>query len=763
METTPSTHRRRPAADALPSRWSAPFTLLVFGLCLCGNSIVPQALAATASVSIAATDATAAESGASPTNTGAFTISRPNTNKNDGDATVNFSISGTADNGTDYNLRLPNGSLILAGATSGTVTIPNGSASAVITVEPLDDTVPEDVESVILTLTNVDLGYLIAASPNDAATVTITDNDTTVSINATVANAAESGLVPGVFVVSRTDSLGIPIAPAFPVTVNYAISGTAANGTDYSPIATSVVIPANLPSATITITPIDDGLNELNETVILTLAAGSYNIAASPGDAATVTIADNDPAPTVSFNAASSSALEDVTAVNLPVSLSAASGQTVTVDYAVTGGTATGGAVDYTLANGTLTFAPGVTTQNIGVTVLNDTLNEDDETIQVALSSPANSTLGSITTHTYTILDNDPVPSLSINNVTVTEGDSGTTNANFTVTLSTVSGKTVTVNYATADGTATAPSDYVSVPATALTFNPGETTKTITVQVNGDIVDEPNETFTVNLSNPINATLSAGTGTGTILNDDTPPTVTLSLVGSPMAEAGGVATVTATLSRVYSQTVTVDLAFSGTATLTGDYARSGTSIVIPPGSTNGSITLTAVQDSIDEVDETIVVDISSVTNGTESGTQQVTATITDDDGPTISINNVTVTEGNAGQTTNAIFSVSLSAASPQTITVDYSTANGTATAPADYVAKSGTLTFPANSTTPQTITIVVNGDNTARQSPMAQARVPSSMTTIRRRSPSAWPVPAGPNRSRQRIWPSRFPLPPARR
>src|SRR5207247_5640552 len=89
----------------------------------------------------------------------------------------------------------------------------------------------------------------------------------------------------------------------------------------------------------------------------------------------------------------------------------------------------------------------------------------------------------------------------------------------------------------------------------------------------------------------------------------------------------------------------------------------------------------------------------------------VTAIIIDDDGPTISINNVTVTEGNVGQTINANFSVSLSAASPQSITVDYTTANGTATAPADYTAKSGTLTFPANSTTPQTITIVVNGDN----------------------------------------------------
>src|SRR5205823_9163583 len=100
-------------------------------------------------------------------------------------------------------------------------------------------------------------------------------------------------------------------------------------------------------------------------------------------------------------------------AVSLPVSLSAASGKTVTVAYSVTGGTASAGGVDYTLASGTLTFAPGVTSQNISLTVVNDALDEDDETIQMALSSPTNATLGAINTHTYTILDNDPVPSLS--------------------------------------------------------------------------------------------------------------------------------------------------------------------------------------------------------------------------------------------------------------------------------------------------------------------------------------------------------------
>src|SRR5438128_1256628 len=494
------------------------------------------------------------------------------------------------------------------------------------------------------------------------------------------------------------------------VTVNLGFSGTATITNDYLASATSIVIPAGSTTGTITLTAVQDTLDEVDETIVVDIST-VLNGTESRTQQVTAIITDDDPPPTVAFNAAASSGSESVTAASVPVSLSTASGKTVTVTYAVTGGTATGGGVDYTLAAGTLTFAPGVTSQNISIAVVNDTLDEDDETIQVALSSPTNSTLGATTTHTYTILDDDPPPSLSINNVTVTEGNSGTTNANFTVTLSAASGRTVTVNYATADGTATAPADYAAIPTTTLTFNPGQTTKTITVPVNGDIVDESDEAFTVNLFNPTNATLSSATGTGTIIDDDGPPTVTLSLSGSPMTEAGGVATVTATLGWPSAQTVTVNLAFSGTATLTNDYTASGTSIVIPPGSTTGSITLTAVQDSIDEVDETIVVDISTVTNGIESGTQQVTATIIDDDGPTISINNATVTEGNTGQTVNAIFSVSLSATSPQSITVDYSTADGTATAPADYVAKSGTLTFPANSTTPQTITIVVNGDN----------------------------------------------------
>src|SRR5207244_5009620 len=117
-------------------------------------------------------------------------------------------------------------------------------------------------------------------------------------------------------------------------------------------------------------------------------------------------------------------------------------------------------------------------------------------------------TLGVTATHTYTILDNDPLPSLSINNPTIVEGNNGNVQVTFTVTLSAVSGRAVTVDYATADGTATAPADYTAIPTTTLTFNPGETTKSFTIQINPDHLDELNDTFTVNLSNPANATIA---------------------------------------------------------------------------------------------------------------------------------------------------------------------------------------------------------------------------------------------------------------
>src|SRR5262249_50676834 len=149
-----------------------------------------------------------------------------------------------------------------------------------------------------------------------------------------------------------------------------------------------------------------------------------------------------------------------------------------------------------------------------------------------------------------------------------------------------------------------------------------------------DTIYDPAETVIVDITGVTNAVeLTPQQVTATITDDDSQPSVTLGLTGSPFAENLGTATVTATLSNLSNETVTVSLGFTGTATEGTDYTHSATQIVIAPGQPSGSITLTGVNDASSEGNETVIVDITGVTNGTESGTQQVTATITDDDLP----------------------------------------------------------------------------------------------------------------------------------
>ena len=235
------------------------------------------------------------------------------------------------------------------------------------------------------------------------------------------------------------------------------------------------------------------------------------------------TIVDNDPIPSLSINSASVTEgnFGTVNAV-FTVTLSHASGKTVGVSYATADVTATAGS-DYNAVSGSLSFAPGVTTQTITVLVRGDLLDEANETFTVNLSSSVNATI-SVAQGTGTIIDDDATPSLAINNVSVTEGNVGTVNAVFTVTLSAASGRVVTVNYATANSSATSPSDYTATSG-MLTFALGVTTQTITVPVNGDVLNEGNETFNVNLSNAVNASIADSQGVGTIVDDDPMPSL----------------------------------------------------------------------------------------------------------------------------------------------------------------------------------------------------------------------------------------------
>ena len=155
-------------------------------------------------------------------------------------------------------------------------------------------------------------------------------------------------------------------------------------------------------------------------------------------DTHTYTITDNDSAPVVDFNTTSSNGAESVSAKAITVDLSTASGQNVTVNYAVTG-TATGSGTDYTLANGTLTINAGSTSGAITIaSIVNDSLDEANETVIVTLSSPTSATLGSDDTHTYTINDNDNAPVVDFN-TTSSNGAESVSSKALTVDLSAAS------------------------------------------------------------------------------------------------------------------------------------------------------------------------------------------------------------------------------------------------------------------------------------------------------------------------------------
>jgi RHS repeat-associated protein len=400
---------------------------------------------------------------------------------------------------------------------------------------------------------------------------------------------------------------------------------------------------------------------------------------------------------------------------NFTVTLSQASGQTVTVQYSTANNTATAPS-DYTaVSNQMLTIAPGSTSATISIAVVGDTIDEFDETYFVTLSNAVNATIAD-NQAVGTILDDDAGPTITINDVSIAEGNVGTSNATFTITLSAPSAKQITVNYATENGTAVQPQDYNPISLSTLTFAAGVTSRTVTVQVNGETLVELDETFTLNLSAPTNSTITDGLGVGTIVNDDTVlPTITINDINVTEGNSGTPnATFTVTLSAASTQTVTVKYSTQdGTATSSADYtAAANQTVTFSPSETSKPLTIYVVGETLPEANETFFVNLTAPINATITDNQGQ-ATIIDDDSsttPSLTINDIAVTEGNSG-TTTATFTVTRSGTSSTQITVQYMTANSTAVAPQDYTAiqQLTTLTFAAGATS-QTVTVTVNGD-----------------------------------------------------
>ncbi|MBI3406966.1 MAG: Ig-like domain repeat protein [Planctomycetes bacterium] len=304
----------------------------------------------------------------------------------------------------------------------------------------------------------------------------------------------------------------------------------------------------------------------------------------------------------------------------------------------------------------------------------------------------------------------NPLATFSINDISVTEGNTGTKNMTFTVTLSAALDHSVTVNYSTTDGSAVAPGDYLAASGT-LTFTTGVISRTFTVKVVGDTLDEFNESFFVNLSNATGGTgFGDGQGAGTILDNDT-AAIKIGDTSVTEGDSGTTpATFNLTLSLPADHTITVDYATgtTGTAISGIDYQATSGTATFAPGVTSVPISVPVIGDLIDEVNETFFVNLTNPTGGATINDAVGKGTIVDNDTATISINDVSGNEGNAGNTP-FVFTVSLSIPSSQTVRVKYATANGTAVSGSDYTAVSSSLTFAPGETS-KTITIHVKGD-----------------------------------------------------
>ena len=603
-----------------------------------------------------------------------------------------------------------------------TLTIPaNTQASnGVVTISAVDNDVDAANKTVTVAATVTGGNGLVQAPGNQ--TLTITDDDTR---GITVSKAT--------LTVDEVDNTGTMEAVEHQDTYTVVLDSEPSGGTVTIGVASgdttiAGVAPATLTFAasnwdepqTVTVTAVPDGIDNPDDrrtaAITHTVTGTGTDYDGAIASAVTVTVNDDDGAPTLSINSPSVTEVDSGATATLTftVRLAPMSGNTVTVDYADAGsGTATSGGTDYeTLAGGTLTFAPGETSKTVAVTVSSDDIDEADETVVVRLSSPSNATLtGGANTldGTGTITDNDPTPTVSVAVATaVSEGNvaapNPANNMTFTVTLSAVSGLDVTVPY-TLSGTATAGTDYTEPDPRSVTIAAGTMRADITIPVAGDEVDEENETITVTLGTPTNATVStaegAGAASGTITDDDTRG-VSVTPTALTVAEADNAGTAA---TREDQETYKVVLTSQPTGAVTvnlnsGDesVARIDTASLVfdaDDWNTERTVTVTGQADVIDNTGDerttTIAHTVSAVGTDYASETAEgVTVTVTDDDaapsGITLTANPDSVTENGGAKTITVTAAVNDATRYAQARTVSVSVGGGTAISGTDYTA-----------------------------------------------------------------------------
>ena len=611
------------------------------------------------------------------------------------DVTVTLGYTGTATNGTDY-------------GDPGSITISAGSMQGTAVLASIDDNIYEGDETVITDITAV-----TGANENAAqqVTVTITENEAVPVVNL---SAAASPVSEDVGTVTITATLDHPSAFDVTVTLGFA-NGTAVAGSDYTNVATpaTITITAGSTTGIATVPIINDDVHENAENFDVTIA-GQTNCTA--GTDVTVTINDNDAIPSVALTVDHNSIVETDGVAIITATLSNRSVDNVTVNFSINAAsTATGGGTDYHISTLSIIIAAGSTAGTVTISSDNDLIYENpDETVIVDIANVTNGTSGNPDQITVTITNDDPVVTVSLDapSTSPIAENGGTSTINATLSGLVGNDVVVTVGFT---GTNITGADY-NASSTTITIPAGSLTSGTPITITGldDNLYEGNEDLLIDITNVTGAQNNNVQRTVTITDAEAQPEVTLSINNTPIAENGGTSTIKATLNRVSYQDVTVDLAYTGTATAGSDYTGGAGPIVILAGDLTAETTVTAQDDNINEPDETIIVDISGVTNGTEAAPQQETITIGDDDPDpivTIAANTSPIVENGGVSTLTATLTTRNSVDVDVTIAYTGVAVNGT-----DYTALT-TITVPALSLTETTdITatqdLIYEGDET---------------------------------------------------
>jgi hypothetical protein len=523
------------------------------------------------------------------------------------------------------------------------------------------------------------------------------------------------------------------------VNFNYAtVSDTAIAGSDFVSVSKVGTIDAGSLETQIQVSLLNDALNEKAETFKVQLSGGTGGATTVGGTAdptAVVTITDDDLMPKLSFE--STEVLKIVEGDNgtklatFKVKLDTPSGREVTVRAVTVNGTATAGQ-DYVAFDKVIKIAAGQTEATFTVELNGDTADEIDENFFIQLSEPDGATITAGNEQVETkILNNDR--QIIIDDVLVSEGAG---QASFSVRLNGPSLHPVTVTFKTSNGTAiggdgTGPNDdFIDSGEITVTFNPGEVSKTVVVNLVGDTSAEATETFFGELSNPANAIISIPKATATITNDD----AGFRISDGRLVEGGPGATTMMEfiVDREGPSTGSVSVTFAtenGTAVESSDYTRTVGTLTFADGETQKTILVPILGDSTAEGEsENFSVKLVTPSPGVSLIDDTGFGTIVDDEAAVVTITDKQIVEGDNG-TQQMIFVVTVSGTVNGTVTLDYATIAGTATT-ADYTDTTGTLTFTSAGSQPIVVPIIGDLVSEGDQTFMVKLTPDNSSATV---------------------------------